>query len=79
MSQKLEDKHLIYLDDIMYLPIQYHRIQVKQPYFKGKGEHSVAELEELCEKFKEFCHQQNIIKHAAMKCVIKEKFDINLE
>lgn len=27
---ELKDEHMVYLDDLMYLPIQYHRIQAKQ-------------------------------------------------
>jgi hypothetical protein len=29
--KELKDEHMVYLEDLMYLPIQYHRIQVKQP------------------------------------------------
>ena len=46
--------------DKFILPDQYTPIE--QPYYKGGGVHSVKELEELCEKFQEFCHQQQIIK-----------------
>jgi hypothetical protein len=35
---------------------------IEQPHFKGPGNHSVRELEELCKTFTEYCHQQQIIK-----------------
>ena len=31
----------------------------KEPYFKGKGEHSVNELEKICEQYKELVHYFN--------------------
>lgn len=64
----------VHLDDIMYLPIQYHRIQAEQPFFEGKGNHSVKELEEICEQFKEYCHQQQIIKQNLKEIVLDLKF-----
>jgi hypothetical protein len=76
---ELKDEHMVYLDDLMYLPIQYHRIQAEQPYFKGKGEHSVKELEDICEQFAEYCHQQAVIKQNAMKRVIENKFDVKMQ
>jgi hypothetical protein len=77
--KELKDEHMVYLEDLMYLPIQYHRIQVKQPYFKGKGQHSVKELEDICEQFTEYCHQQSVIKQNAMKRVVENKFDIKMK
>ena len=44
------------------LPIQYKTV-VEQPFYKGDGEHSVKELQEICNQFKEYCHQQAIIKN----------------
>ncbi len=44
-----------------YLPNHY--TIVTEPNFQGKGNHNVLELEELLVKYKEFAHQQNIIKH----------------
>ena len=76
---ELKDEHMVYLDDLMYLPIQYHRIKAKQPYFKGKGEHSVKELEDICEQFAEYCHQQAVIKQNAIKRVIENKFDVKMQ
>ena len=49
------------LSDRALLPKSYRKLE-EQPYFKGKGEHSVMELEKICEQFKEYCHQQQIIK-----------------
>lgn len=70
-------EQLVYMDDLMYLPIQYHRIQVKQPSYQGEGVHSVKELEEICKQFMEFTHQQNVIKHNVMRRLIKLKFGDN--
>lgn len=28
--------------------------EVKQPFFKGKGEHSVNELEKICQQYKDY-------------------------
>lgn len=63
-----------YMTDDMYLPIHYLNMKVKQPFFKGKGEHNIKELEELCEQFQEYCHQQAIIKNNCMKHIVELKF-----
>jgi len=47
------EEELIYLSDDMYAPIHYKSILLKEPHFKGRGNHSVRQLEELCENFKE--------------------------
>ena len=39
-----------------------HYTPISEPYYKGAGQHSVAELQELCTKFTEYCHQQALIK-----------------
>lgn len=31
---------------------------IEPPKFKGKGEHSVLQLEKICEQFEEYFHQQ---------------------
>lgn len=31
----------------------------KQPYFKGKGEHSVNELEKICQQYKDYVYHIN--------------------
>lgn len=61
---------LAFFDDQMYLPIQYKGILAKQPYFEGKGNHSVTKLEEICEQYKEYAHQQAVIKNNLMKIVV---------
>lgn len=33
-----------------------------EPHYKGDRFHSINKLQELCNKFKEYCHQQAIIK-----------------
>jgi len=65
-----------YFFDIMYLPIQYHKMVAKQPFFEGKGNHSVAQLEAICEQFREYVHQQQIIKQNAMRHLVHLKFNI---
>jgi hypothetical protein len=46
--------------DKTLLPPQYD--YQEQPHYRGDGFHSINQLQELCNKFKEYCHQQNIIK-----------------
>jgi hypothetical protein len=41
-----------------YLPEFY--IEAKEPFFEGKGNHSVTKLEEICEGYKEYAHQADI-------------------
>ena len=50
-----------------------HYALQEKPYFKGYGQHSVYELEILCEQFKEFCYQQSIIKVELIKEVLKKQ------
>ena len=71
----LTDEHMLYMSDDMYLPIHYKGMKVKQPYFSGRGNHSVNELEELCEQFKEYVHQQQVIKQNCMKHIVELKFN----
>lgn len=73
----MKDKE-IYMDDIMYLPLHYHNMQVKEPFFEGRGNLNVKELEDLCEQFKEYIHQQAVIKQNLKQIVISEKFNIPL-
>lgn len=37
-----------------------HYTPLYEPYFSGKGNHSVNELEELCIRYKEYAHQSNV-------------------
>jgi hypothetical protein len=46
--------------DQFVLPVTYN--YTTQPFYKGDGVHNVAELQELCNQFMEYCHQQAIIK-----------------
>ncbi len=73
----LKDEHMPFMSDEMYTPIHYKGIMVRQPFFEGKGNHSVAKLEELCEQFQEYCHQQQVIKQNCMKHIIELKFGVN--
>lgn len=76
---KLENKHLVYMEDDMYLPIHYKGMVVKQPFFEGKGNHSISELEALCEQFTEYVHQQQVIKQNCMKHIVELKFNVNFD
>ena len=73
---QLKDTHLPYLSDDMYLPIHYKGMVVKQPFFEGKGNHSVAQLEAICEQFKEYVHQQQVIKQNCMQHIVELKFGV---
>ncbi len=37
-----------------------HYVQAKEPFFSGIGNHSVHELESICEQYKELVHQLRI-------------------
>lgn len=75
---QLSDSIGVYLSDSMYLPIQYKDTLVELPHYNGKGNHSIASLEALCEQFKEYCHQQAIIKQNCMKHIVELKFNIKI-
>jgi len=77
--EKLTDQQLVFMSDEMYLPIHYKSMVVRPPYFKGKGVHSVKELEDICEQFTEYCHQQAIIKQNCIKHLVELKFGIEIE
>jgi hypothetical protein len=76
---KLETEHLVYMSDEMYTPIHYKGFKAEQPFFEGKGNHSVKQLEEICEQFKEYVHQQQIIKQSCMKIIVQLKFGITFQ
>jgi hypothetical protein len=42
-----------------YLPEHYS--EIKQPSYTGKGNHTVAELEDIAEQYKEYAHQRLVI------------------
>lgn len=68
-----------YLSDDMYLPIHYRGIKVEQPFYSGDGNHSVSELQEICKQFKEYCHQQAVIKHNCMKHLVEIKYGVEFK
>lgn len=53
--------------DKMLLPEHYELIN--EPYYMGDGNHSINQLEHLCNSFKEYCHQQAIIKQKLIETV----------
>ena len=73
---EFKTEHLVYMDDEMYTPIRYKGIIVQQPSFSGRGNHSVKQLEDICEQFKEYVHQQQIIKQNCMKHIVELKFGV---
>jgi hypothetical protein len=73
---ELKQEHMVYMTDDMYLPIHYKGIKVKQPFYSGAGNHSVKELEAICEQFKEYVHQQQVIKQNCMKHIVELKFGV---
>lgn len=68
-----------YMSDDMYLPIHYKGIKVEQPSYDGEGNHSVAELERICKQFKEYCHQQQVVKQNCMKHIVELKFGVEFK
>jgi len=76
---KLKDEHLPYLNDNMYIPIQYKGTIAKQPFYSGDGNHSVKELEEICNQYKEYAHQQAVVKNNCMKHIVELKFNVDMQ
>lgn len=74
--KKLETEHLVYMSDEMYLPIHYKGYKVERPYYSCDGNLSVNELQKLCNQFKEYTHQQAVIKQNCMKHIVKLKFGV---
>lgn len=79
MKKELKEEHLAYFSDEMYTPIHYKGMIVKEPFFEGCGIHSVHQLEVICEQFKEYCHQQAVIKNNCMKHIIELKFGVEFK
>lgn len=44
-----------------------HYIPVPEPVYRGDGQHSVTELQQIIRQYKEYCHQQALIKQALIK------------
>lgn len=53
--------------DSSLLPSWYTRVD--EPFYKGDGEHNVSSLQDICRQFKEYCHQQAIIKQKLIKII----------
>lgn len=56
--------------DANLLPPQY--TYQPEPYFSGRGNHSVNQLEDLLENYKEYGHQQGLIKQTLIQKIYKE-------
>ena len=76
---KSTQEHIVYLSDDMYLPIQYKGIKVEQPFYPGDGICDVSELQDLCKQFKEYVHQQQVIKQSCKEIIVGLKFGIKFE
>lgn len=74
LQKEIEDRNAVYQSDEMYLPIQYKGILIEKPNFKGLGNHSILQLEELCLQYEEYCHQQQVIKQNCMQHIVELKF-----
>lgn len=55
--------------DKALLPTHYN--YVSEPFFRGKGCHNVNELEKLLEQYKEYAHQQALIKQQLLHHIDK--------
>jgi hypothetical protein len=78
IEEEITQQELVYMSDDMYLPFHYKGMVVKEPYFSGSGNHYIAELENICQQYKEYSHQQKVIKQSCMKIIVKLKFNKNL-
>jgi hypothetical protein len=76
---KITDEQMVYLSDDMYLPIHYKGMKVEQPYYPGDGNLSVDALQKLCNQYKEYVHQQQIIKQNCMHHIVELKFGTDLD
>lgn len=74
----LTDADLQWLNDYMYLPATIKDNEIlKSPFFEGRGNHSVNQLENICEQFKDFIFQQSIIKQNCMQYIIELRKQLN--
>jgi hypothetical protein len=48
-----------------FLPEYYSESQ--EPFFEGRGNHSVSKLEEICEGYKDYAHKADIAFYAASR------------
>lgn len=42
---------------------------VVEPYYKGDGEHSIKEMQQILNQYKEYAHQQAIIKQRLIEFI----------
>lgn len=48
-----------------------HYTYESEPFYKGDGEHSVKDMQELLKKYKEYSHQQAIVKQRLIEFITK--------
>lgn len=75
-KNKLKDEHLIFFKDDMYLPYYYLIKPTETPVYKGRGNHSVKELEDIIDQFLKYAHEQAVIKNNCMKHIVELKFNL---
>lgn len=66
MDEYAKSRGIENLDDRALLPKNIYPNLAKMPFYSGEGAHSAAELQEMCQQFKEYCHQQSIIKFSLL-------------
>ncbi len=54
--------------DGFLLPIQYKTV-IEEPAYRGDGLHNTDELQKICNQYKEYCHQQAIIKQNLIEAI----------
>lgn len=67
----METKKKNFIRESELLPSHYKK--VGEPSYQGKGNHSVSQLEDICEQYKELVHQLRVSQNA-----IVEKFKIQI-
>ena len=75
----LNKSQMRYMSDDMYLPIHYKGMKVEQPFYSGDGNHSVSQLEAICRQFKDYSHQQSVIKQNCQKYIIELKYGVEFK
>ena len=53
------------------IPEHYKELVVSEPFYRGDGEHSIKELQNICTQFKEYCHQQALVKQELISYINK--------
>lgn len=68
--KKIKRLGMNFQSDSSILPEHY--TCVSEPFYRGEGEHSIKELQELLKQYKEYAHQQAIIKQRLIEFITKD-------